>query len=143
MNSTRDGALDPSAPSFNTRIRRTLVAAVRIRCFVEDTVVAAASVGGDIVAAAAVGIAVAAASVAVEAGCTAVAVGIAAAAVGPWLPAGCTDLVGAWGAPSCFGWTNRCGAHHRFVLRIVAAPRGPVGCLRGRVSAGTGWATKS
>lgn len=142
MNSTRDGARDPSAPSFNTRIRRTLVAAVRIRCFVEDTVVAAASVGGDI-AAAAVGIAVAAASVAVEAGCIAAAVGIAAAAGRPWLRSGCTDLVGAWGAPSCFGWTNRCGAHHRFVLRIVAVPRGPAGCLRGRVSAGTGWATKS
>jgi len=109
--------------AFNIlEIHHTQVAAVRIHCFEEDTVVAEASAeveAGHIVAAeVGAGRTVAEADIAAsaaeaEAGCT------AAAAEEE---AGCTDL-GAWIVPDS---TTRFGCVRRFVLPNVVGPGEPV-----------------
>jgi hypothetical protein len=149
-------------PAFNIRdVHHTLVAAVHIRCFAGGIVVvvavavvaAAAEAEAGCMAASAAAAAAEAADIAVaaasaEAGCTAAFSAAAAAeaadiAVAASAEAGCCTDLRVLAVPD---WMNhhRCGFVRRhFVLRNVVGPREPVGFLRGRVSAGRGWATKS
>lgn len=112
-------------------IHHTQVVPVRIHCFEEDTVVAAASAGaeaGQIVAAevgadrtvAVVGAGHTVAEAGIAASAAEAEVGCTAAAAGP--EAGCTDL-GAWIVPDS---TSRFGCVRRFVLQNAVGPREPV-----------------